>query len=368
MGRRRAVGKNGTRMMLGHTVSTHRRGPGRSAGKPLRAAWAAIFCLMSLGCGLTREVAISGRTMGTTYHIKVVAGYLTRLDTLKQAIEQRLDEVNASMSTFRSDSEISRFNALADTTTYMPVSQGFYRVMETGARLHQLTQGAWDGTVDPLVTLWGFGRVPQDPRVPAAAEIEARRQAVGFHLIDLSRPGHLRKLRSDVSLDLASIAKGDGVDRVAEAIRAHGIENFLVEIGGEVYAGGVRRDGKPWRIGINQPEAGSFDQVYKVVTLGDAAFATSGDYRNFFEVRGRRYSHILDPRSGWPVNNGVVSASVLAPDCTLADGLATALLVLGAEAGLRVVAQLEGVECLVVVQSPDGRLTGYPSSGFQTVD
>lgn len=354
--------------MPGHTVSPHRRGPRHFAGKPPRAAWAAIFFLMSLGCGLTREVAISGRTMGTTYHIKVVAGYLTRLDTLKQAIEQRLVEVNASMSTFQGDSEISRFNALADTTTYMPVSESFYRVVEIGARLHQITQGAWDGTIDPLVTLWGFGRAPQPQRIPDAAEIEARRQAVGFHFIDIFRPGHLRKQRAGVSLDLASIAKGFGVDRVADVIRAHGVENFLVEVGGEVYAGGVRRDGKPWRIGISQPEAGNFDQVYKVVTLRDAAFATSGDYRNFFEVHGRRYSHIIDPRNGWPVDNGVVSASVMAPDCTLADGLATALLVMGAEAGLRLVNQLEGVECLLVVQSPDGSLTDHPSPGFRTVD
>lgn len=328
-------------------------------------AWALALLLTATGCGMTREVALSGRTMGTTYHIKVVAGYLTRTDDLRQAIEETLAAVNASMSTFQADSEISRFNALRDTTVYFPVSEGFFRVVQAGAELHRETGGAWDGTIDPLVNLWGFGRDPQRQTVPPAEEIHARRQAVGFLLIDLSRPGQLRKRRAEVTLDLASIAKGYGVDRVAEVVRAHGFTHFMVEIGGEVYAGGRRRDGQPWRIGISQPTAGVFDRLYKVVTLEDGGFATSGDYRNFFESGGRRYSHILDPRTGWPVDNRVVSASVVAPTCTLADGLATALMVMGPAAGLALVERLEGVECLIVVQGPDGAFQDHPSRGFR---
>jgi thiamine biosynthesis lipoprotein len=170
-----------------------------------------------------------------------------------------------------------------------------------------------------------------------------------------------------VTLDLSSVGQGHGVDEVVALLRAEGLRDFLVEITGELYASGVRRDGRPWRVGINRPRADAApDEVFEVAPLHDQAFATSGDYRNFFVRDGVRYTHVLDPRTGRPVANGVVSVSVLAPDCTLADGLATAVMVLGAEKGLALLERLADVEGLVVLETTDGRLEDRATSGFRS--
>ena len=205
-------------------------------------------------------------------------------------------------------------------------------------------------------------------REPPTAEVVASRLAeVGFQKIEIRETGALVKRQASVTLDLSSIAPGYGVDEVADLIRREGISQFLVEVGGEVRAGGSRLDGRPWRVGIGRPKVDAApDEVYRVAPLRDAAFSTSGDYRNYFVRDGVRYSHILDPRTGRPVANGVVSVSILAPDCTLADGLSTAVMVMGVEAGLALEERLEGVEGLIVVETPDGRLEDHPSSGFRS--
>jgi len=152
---------------------------------------------------------------------------------------------------------------------------------------------------------------------------------------------------------------------VAGILRQNDFANYLVEIGGEVVAAGNRPDGRPWRIGINRPRTNAAaDEVYKVVDLANQALATSGDYRNFFEADGVRYSHVIDPRTGYPVSNGVVSVSIVADNCTLADGLATAIMVMGAEKGLLLIERLIGVEGLIVVAKSDGTLVDYYSKGF----
>lgn len=336
-------------------------------GRRVLTGLAALLVLMAAGgCGGNRELLFEGSTMGTTYQIKVVAGIWTRSAPIAADIEKTLEAVNASMSTYRPESEISRFNRFAEAGSPFNVSDDFYRVMTAGDELYRLTDGAWDGTLDPLIDRWGFGRTEKEQTIPPDADIQALLDRVGFDRIDITTPGALIKRHPDVTVDLASIAKGYGVDAVAQVIRDRGFRNFLVEIGGEVYAAGVRRDGTAWRVGINRPKVdAAYDAVYRVVSLTDRAFATSGDYRNFFEHGGRRYSHILDPRTGYPVANGVVSASVVAGTCTLADGLATALVVMGAEAGVRLVERLEGVECLIVVEESDGRLTDHYSSGLR---
>jgi thiamine biosynthesis lipoprotein len=218
-----------------------------------------------------------------------------------------------------------------------------------------------------LIDLWGFGRTKRPEKyIPSEDAIRAGLDAVGFQHIVLHPDGHLSKRLASVSLDLASVAKGYAVDVVAALIHQKGFDHYLVEIGGEVYAAGVRIDNQPWRIGINKPEAGAtVDQVYHVVTLQDRAFATSGDYRNFFEAEGRRYAHVIDPRTGYPVSNGVVSVSVTADTCALADGLATALMVMGAERGIELVDRLEGVECLIITRDAGNRLQDHVSQGFR---
>jgi thiamine biosynthesis lipoprotein len=326
----------------------------------------AFLLSVLVGCDTKREHLLDGRTMGTTYHIQVVTGTFGSVVGLQEKIDRRLDEINRSMSPYLKDSEISRFNRFSQVGGDFPVSWDFLQVMKAAAQIHALSAGAWDGTVNPLVDLWGFGRAGQQDRVPPPEKIAARLADVGFQNIEISDSGALVKRRSSVSLDLSSIAKGFGVDQVVDVIRQTGFADFLVEIGGEVYAAGVRPDGRPWRVGINRPRPGARpDDLYKVVSLQNQALATSGDYRQFFVQDGVRYSHIIDPRTGYPVTNRVVSVSVMADTCTLADGLATAVMVMGAEKGLALINRLEGVDGLIVVEGPGGELIDHPSKGFR---
>jgi FAD:protein FMN transferase len=323
-----------------------------------------LILLLTPACTPRQETKLEGRTMGTTWHVTVVGRRPAA--GLQEKIERRLEEINESLSTYREDSEINRFSRFSRTGEEFPVSRDFASVMQTAARVHQLSGGAWDGTVRPLVDLWGFGPLPPRAEPPDPKKVEALLGAVGFDRVEI-RPGALVKRVASVTLDLSSIAKGYGVDQVAAVVRGGGFSDFLVEIGGEVEAAGSRRGGGPWRVGINRPRAEAApDELYRVVALRDAALATSGDYRQFFVRDGVRYSHILDPRTGRPLTNGVVSVSVLAPDCTFADGLATAVMVMGATDGLALVGRLPGVEALVVVATKDGRLEDHASSGFRS--
>jgi thiamine biosynthesis lipoprotein len=332
-----------------------------------RATVVALLVVVIVACSGRRELRIAGRTMGTTYHVTIIGGYLTSVAQLKKTIDARLEDINASMSTYRPESEISRFNALQEIGTAFPVGQDFYTVVTQARQLYDISAGAWDGTIDPLVDLWGFGRSERPATMPPAEAIRTRLTHVGFDLIDISRRGFLIKRHPRVTLDLASVAKGFGVDAVAALIQQQGFTDFLVEVGGEVFAAGVRLDGEQWRIGINRPEADApADQVYKVVRLEDRAFATSGDYRIFFEKNGNRFSHVIDPRTGYPVTNGVVSVSVTAPTCAQADGLATALMVMGVEEGLKLANSLTNVDCLMVVRDADGKLVDHYSANFQS--
>ena len=317
-------------------------------------------------CEGKREHLIQGRTMGTTYHIKIVTGYFQGVSGLKEKIEKRLVEINTAMSTYQKDSEISRFNEFNQAGTKFEILEDFYRVMKTAQAIYRLSDGAWDGTVNPLVDLWGFGRGGAKNKVPLGSKISALLSNIGFENIEVLEPGFLLKKRAAVTLDLSSIAKGYGVDQVAATIRKEGFQHYLVEIGGEVFASGYSKDGKLWRIGINRPQAdAAFDEVYKIVNLYNRAFATSGDYRNFFVVDGIRYAHIIDPRTGYPIANYVVSVTIIADTCTFADGLATAIMVMGPEKGLELINRLDAVEGLIIVEQIDGSLTDLYSKGFR---
>ena len=315
-----------------------------------------------------REHLIRGRTMGTTYNITVVAEDNRGVAGLKEKIDARLVEINNSMSTYQKSSEISRFNKLELTDQPFEISADFYRVMRIARAIFELSGGAWDGTVNPLVDLWGFGRAGRQSTLPDEGKIAALLPRIGFDKIRIFNNHTLVKKSRAITIDLSSIAKGFGVDEVAQIINKTGYGDYLVEIGGEIYASGRRQDGKLWRVGINRPRKdAAFDAVYKIVDLNNQAFATSGDYRNFFEIDGIRYSHIIDPRTGYPVSNGVVSVSVVAANCALADGLATAVMVMGTDDGLALINRLESVESLIVMEKANGSLVTYYSKGFEVV-
>jgi thiamine biosynthesis lipoprotein len=341
-----------------HSVDIHRLGVGY---------WIFIvfvFFVSLVGCNAPKEVVFTGRTMGTTYHIKVVAGYFKHTAGLQKKIDARLTAINQSMSTYIHDSEISRFNRSTTIEKPFRVGDDFLHVIKVAQHLHTLTGGAWDGTIKPLVDLWGFGNREQGDNLPGAAVIDSTLKTVGFHHIHISDHGPIKQ-HPFVTLDFASIAKGYAVDQIALLLKSDNIDDFIVEIGGEVFASGVRQDGKKWRVGVNVPDKhASLQDLYSVVQLSSLAMATSGDYRNFIEKDGVVYSHIIDPRTGYPIQNGIASVTIIAPDCTMADGLATAIVVMGMEKGKALIEQLPGVEGMVIVRDLDGKLRDFPSSGF----
>ena len=326
-----------------------------------------IVLLVTTGAAAQTEHLIQGRTMGTTYHIKVVANDDAFVTGLKEKIDRRLLELNRVFSTYIKDSEISRFNAFNRVGEKFQISKDFMQVMRMARDIHRFSDGAWDGTVNPLVDLWGFGPTRRKPQMPSADAIKTELLRVGFGRIQIIEPNFLAKNLVTVTLDLNSIAKGYAVDQISELVAANGLKNYLVEIGGEIYAAGLRPDGQRWRVGINRPQKeAAVNAVYKVVSIYNQAFATSGDYRNFFELDGVRYSHVIDPRTGYPVSNGVVSVSIIADNCTLADGLATAIMIMGAEEGVQLANRMDTVECFIVVEKSDGRLVNFYSAGFTT--
>jgi FAD:protein FMN transferase len=316
-----------------------------------RAGGALLLALLLLalaGCGPREHtLTLAGPTMGTSWSVQLPKPS-ARLDqaALYAEINGVLDAVNARMSTYQADSELSRFNAAA-STEWFPVSTELVRVVDTALAVSTISDGAFDVTVGPLVNLWGFGPDVQADALPAQADIDAALDRVGWTLLDTrAEPPALRKERPDVYVDLSAIAKGHGVDRVAELLEAKGLTDYLVEIGGELRGRGVNAKGEPWRIAIERPDPGR-RAVLRLVALTDQAMATSGDYRNFFELDGRRYSHTIDPATGRPVDHQLASVTVLAERCGEADAWATALLVLGPEQG-RALADERGLAALFV--------------------
>lgn len=325
--------------------------PGRkTAANPADARVASLLplaaaALILAACGEPApEVRIySGATMGTTYNVSIADGHADG-SAVADAIATELDDVNRRMSTWLDDSELSRFNASA-STDWQPVSASLCELIELALEISAGTGGAFDITVLPLVDLWGFGADGGVASLPSAADVAAVRERTGYAKLatDCSGPA-LRKTRSDLEVDLSAIAKGYGVDRVAERLEALGFANYLIEVGGELRVRGTKRDGAPWRIGLERPEAG-ISAVQTGLELSDTGVATSGDYRNYYEVDGDRYSHTIDPTTGAPVRHTTASVTVLAPRAVEADALATALLVMGAEEGLSF-AEARGISAL----------------------
>lgn len=302
--------------------------------------------------GAASEVAtLAGDTMGTHYRVSVVAPRHSARE-LQAGIQERLDEVDAAMSTWRADSELSRFNAQA-VTDWVAVSPGLYVVLQTAAAISEITDGAFDVTVGPIVNLWGFGPDRRPSAPPADEALAAARARVGHRLLHLAdAPPRVRKDRGDIYVDLSAIAKGYAVDRVADWLATAGYRDFLVEVGGEIRSRGRRADGSPWQVGVAWPDAGSAD-VARVLALNETALATSGDYRQYFEFEGRRYSHEIDPATGKPIAHALASVTVLDAACMRADALATGLLVLGPERGPALARRL-GIAALFLVHREHG--------------
>lgn len=321
------------------------------APSPLVSALALVAALTLWGCdpGGDRPAAASprawtldGPTMGTTWSVQVPRppAELDRA-ALAADVEAVLTAVNQQMSTYEADSLLSRFNA-SSGTDWFPVSNELAAVVAHALAVSEASGGAFDVTVGPLVNLWGFGPDGRLEQVPDQAAIDAARAHVGHaQLAARQHPPALKKADARLFVDLSAIAKGHATDRVAALLDARGVGDYLVEIGGELRARGANAGGQPWRLAIEEPLTGT-RAIHRVLGLSDAALATSGDYRNFFERGGVRYSHTIAPRTGRPVTHGLASVSVVAPNTTHADAMATALLVLGPEKGFEL-AEREGL-------------------------
>ncbi|WP_170763164.1 FAD:protein FMN transferase [Ruegeria lacuscaerulensis] len=295
----------------------------------------AVATLVS-GCLFDKEpevVRLSGETMGTTFNITAIGTDMDE-DALAASVEETLAEVNAKMSNWDPNSEVSTFSA-STSTEPVQVSDEFATVIAAANEVHEKSGGTFDVTLGPLIELWGFGpRKPEDP-VPSDIEIQAALDSVGqSRLLKLDREnGILSKSDAGVGINLSAIAKGYGIDAVAGTLRDAGIENYMVEIGGDLVTMGDNDKGEAWRIGIEKPEAGA-QNLQLIVELEDRGMATSGDYKNFFEQDGVRYSHIIDPTTGRPITHRTTSVTVLADNAMMADAWATAMLALGQEKGL----------------------------------
>ncbi len=333
---------------------------GAGAGR-LRSAALAALTLLTLAAVVVRQsqaprdgVAheFTGFTMGTTYSVKVAE----RLDADRRAqvrslIESRLDRIVGLMSTYDSTSELSRFNHRGQTDA-VRMAPELIAVMTLARDVSERSGGAFDVTVAPLVNAWGFGPAQRPAHAPAEAELDELRRRVGYRRVFIDgAEGTVAKAHPAMFVDLSAVAKGFAVDQVADALTGAGLERFLVEVGGELKGRGRRADGSPWRVGVERPDWGR--GVYRVVELFDEAIATSGDYRNFYDLDGTRYQHIIDPRTGSPAPAHGISVSVIDEAAARADAWATALVVLGPAEGEEVAIR-EGVAALFVMRSEGG--------------
>ncbi len=326
-----------------------------------------FFGLVLAGCtrgsGEPETLRLEGQTMGTSYHITIVAepGKPLGEDSvaLQADIDAQLVLINQHMSTYIADSELMLLNTAANDEWHY-VSEPLREVLAISEKISRKSGGAFDITVGPLVNLWGFGPQKRDS-LPSPEEIAAVKSRVGYQQLELV--GHQVRKKADIWLDLSAVAKGYGVDWIASYLQERGFRHFMIEIGGELRLLGESPRGGPWRIAIEQPEILQAS-VRRVVSLTDAGMATSGDYRNYIEQDGKRYSHTLDPATGYPISHRLASVTVIAPTSAEADAWATALSVLGPEAGMAL-AEQEGLAAYMIIKVDDGFVDAY-STAFES--
>lgn len=337
-----------------------------SCGSPMeRSIFLLCACLFLGGCARPPvELEVSGPTMGTSYSLKIVAPP-ARVDAaaVQTVIDEVLARIDRSMSIYRSDSEISRFNA-SHSTEWFEVSEDLASVVQAALQFSEDSGGAFDVTVAPLVTAWGFGAVQRTPRsLPDPAALDALRASTGYEKLQVRmQPPALRKAAAEVQIDLNAIAPGYAVDLLGERLSSLGIGRYMINIGGEVRVRGRNAQGARWKIAVERPVDGEA-VPYALIELSDLAVTTSGEYRRYYQIDGRRYSHTLDPRTGRPVEHSLASVAVIGPTSMYTDGWATALNVLGTQAGYDLAMQRD--IAAMFIEWHDGRLRWQATPGFE---
>jgi len=325
---------------------------------------AAVLTLAACGTSATHHQLseFNGLTMGTSWRVKVVGLPDTiSHSSISRSIDSTLTAISESMSTYDEKSELSRFNS-SSGTDWFAVSEALVEVLGAANEISRLTGGAFDVTVGPLVNLWGFGPSGTVGKAPDENKIELARARTGYARMELRQaPAAIRKHEPGLYLDLSSIAKGYAVDRIAELLEQQGIEDYLVEVGGELRGKGHNERATGWRVGIERP-TDTDRVVYAAIELDGSGMATSGDYRNYFEQDGQRYSHTINPVTGRPVTHRLASVTVVTSSAMRADALATALMVMGPQEGYAL-AELAGIAAFFIVKADKG-FTDRSSSAF----
>ena len=312
-------------------------------------------------------IQLNGQTMGTSYNITIIdKPKFLSASRLEKLVENELSDINSQMSNWNANSEISRVNRNSSNKA-IPISQQLLEVITAANEIHYKSDGTFDITSAPIINLWGFGPNGANKTIPSQKAIDKALDLVGqTDLVKITtNPPALLKQKKGVVLNLSALAKGYGIDRIASLLKMQGIERFLVEIGGDLIASGTNRHGKPWSIGIEVP---NYERrtVQSIVKIYDQAMATSGNYKNFFQKDGIRYSHIIDPKTGSPVQHNTVSATVLAQNAMFADGWATAMLAMGIENGMKI-ANNYGIAVFFITNN-DKTFTTASSDAFNALN
>jgi len=317
-----------------------------------------VTIVLLAGCERSaEEKKMTGATMGTTYHITLInpSSEINLLD-LQQDVDIHLSGLNGIFSTYDDASELSKLNQ-SPINEWITVSPELFTVIKMAKQISEQSGGSYDVTVGPLVELWGFGKrevlgsIPPNPK-----SLSDAREQICSACIDLDDNGLRIRKTKNIQIDLSSIAKGYAVDQVADILYRRHIDNYMVEIGGEVVPRGVNANLEKWKLGVESPKSplpmSDSENIQQVIQLSGKAVATSGDYRNFMMINGKQYSHIIDPATGYPVEHNPASVTVIADNCALADGWATAFTVLGVEKGMEIARQLN-MAVYFISRNPD---------------
>lgn len=342
---------------------------------PLKAVWVLFVLALFFGYTSRRDRPArlwrwGGETMGSTYSVQIVDRRLNerKVARLQADVEQLLDGLNAELSTWLTNSVLSRFNQAA-TTEPFPVSATFVDITEMALAVSRLSDGAFDVTFSPMFDLWGFGR--SGPRhVPDDDAFARTRALCGYTNLSVAGPTAIRKSIPGLQVVFNALVPGYAAERVAGLLQERGFEHLYVDVGGETVTRGGNLKGEPWRIGIERPvyDAEPGENLEAVVQLRDRALATSGDYRNYFrDEQGRVYAHIFDPRTGRPATSLVASVSVVATNGGWADALATTLFVMGPDEGIPWLARVPGAEALFLMREPETGFREIASPGFEAL-
>ena len=293
-------------------------------------------------------LALNGLTMGTTYSVKINAdNAFVEKNQISDDIDEILSEINQSMSTYIKESELSNIN-FSTISDWQSISDDLFEVIDHAINVSLKTNGAFDITIAPLVNLWGFGPDKFQDKIPTDEIVELTKKNTGYKKISIDKSlKKISKLDPNLHIDLSGIAKGFAVDKIARYLDKRGFKNYLVEIGGELIGKGLNKDNEIWQIGIENPDNNS-DTIKRIIQLKDMAMATSGNYMNYFEKDGIRYSHTINPVTGKPIKHKLASVTVLDNSAMNADALATAFMVLGSEKALSLANNLEIAIYLII--------------------